>query len=407
MDSAQVRSIAVLAAVLLALTGALVFWEPAPSAGEPDATARVVEPTDPTRAVAATIAQASGERQDTIVLEKEDGIWRVREPFQADADVERVIGVLDAVRESERGLPVEGSPEAFGLAPPQVVVDVTMDDGSNRRLALGNVAAVGWRTYALAADGTVAAVRGKPGEELLRRPGEYRDHRIFRFRPEEVRRVMVESANGRLEATKSDAGWFLTGFGRVDLVELDAWITDLLTLRVELFLDLEHETVADPRYLVEVETADGVQSMRVGRDTPYGPLAFWGDGLDGVIDPPLLRMLDRGPTDVGVSDAFPFDPVDTVAIVMSGAVERRIERGPDGWGEDPVAGAVRHAQLVYRATPPAWGAVELTVVLEGERTRTVEIGPVDADGFRPVRDTGGGAAMRVPADELEPLFAVR
>lgn len=406
MEPSQLRSLFGASVVLLALTALLAFWEPAEVDFEPEATAEVVAPTDPTRAVGIRIVQAAGERQDTVVLEKQDGIWRVREPFQADADVDRVVAVLDAVRESTRGVPLEGSPATFGLDPPQATVTVTMEDGSSRLLRLGSVAPVGWQTYALAMDGRVVAVSGKPGDDVLIRAGEFRDHQIFRFDPGDVTRLTITRQDHELDVQRTDDGWFVTGFGRADLVELDFLITELLKLRVSLFLDLDHETIADPRYVVRVETPAGVQEMRVGRDTPYGPLVFWADGLDGVVEPPMLGPLDRGPKRIAAHEAFPtFRDDRTTAIALSGAVDVRLERPDGGWGEHPWAVALRDAQVIQDYAPADWGSAELTVTLEGEGAAVVDVGPADAEGMRAVRDRAGGVAQRVPAEELAALFA--
>ncbi|MCA9572664.1 MAG: hypothetical protein KC656_32715, partial [Myxococcales bacterium] len=150
------------------------------------------------------------------------------------------------------------------------------------------------------------------------------------------------------------------------------------------------------------ETPAGTQRMQVGRDTPYGPLVLFGDGLDGVIEPGLLAMLERGPTDVGETTAFPWDPDAVVRVRISGAREAVLE---PPWSASPAITALSSAQLVYRRDPPVWTGPELTVVLEtAGAEHPVEVGPVDAEGFRAVRDVLGGEPMRVPAEELEPLF---
>ncbi|MEZ4319762.1 MAG: DUF4340 domain-containing protein [Myxococcota bacterium] len=409
MESSQVRLLAVLAAVLLALTAVLWFGEP-PSASDvfdPDATALVVEPLDITKATSIRLEQALGEQQGTLELAKREGIWHVDAPYQADADPGAVIDLLDAVRESTKGIPVTGEAASFGLEPPAATVTVGLEDGTTRVLAVGNVTPDGAHTYARAADGTLAAVSGRPAEEMLKRPNEYRDHRVFRYAPGDVTRISVASDLGTLEATKSDAGWFLTGYSRADLDELDNWVVDFLNLQVDLFLDLEAAEPESPRYVVEVETDAGVQRMFVGRDTPYGPLIFFKDGLNGTMDPQLLRMLERGPTDVGVADAFPFD--DSVTrIVLSGARDATLVPEGDSWAGAPDAEAVlavlHAAQLTYKAAPPVWTGPELTVELVGDTRHVIEVGPPDADGFRAVRDTAGGSAVRVPIDEVDALF---
>ncbi|MCB9676811.1 MAG: DUF4340 domain-containing protein [Alphaproteobacteria bacterium] len=408
MESRQLRLLAALTAILLALTALLWFGDTTADPYDPNATAEVVDPIDITLATRLRIVQSLGDRDATLEMEKADGIWRVTAPYQADTDPGAVVDVLDAVRESTKGIPVSGEPSGFGLEPPAATVTVWMEDGSERVLAVGNVTPDGAHTYAVAKDGTYAAVPGRPGDPLLRRPNEYRDHRVFRYEPGDVTRIAIESDLGRLEATKFDAGWFLTGYSRADLDALDNWVVDFLNLRVDLFLDLEAVRPEDPRYTVEVETSAGVQQMYVGRDTPYGPLIFFRDGLNGTMDPGLLDMLSRGPRDVGAADAFPFDD-DVTRITLSGARDAVLEPSGDTWaGADDaerVLAVIQTAQLAYKADAPTWTGPELTVTLDGATRHVIEVGPPDAEGFRAVRDTGGGSPVRVPVDELEDLFA--
>jgi hypothetical protein len=341
------------------------------------------------------------ERAESVRMAKRDGIWWVTDPFEAEADPDVVFGVLDAVASVGAPDPLPaGDPADFGLAPPQVEATVTLADGSTRELILGRKAPVGVQTY-IQRGSDVAVVDGHPGDLLAKRANEYRDHKIFRYAPGDVTRVRVASALGVLEATETAEGWFLTDYGPVDLDALDDWIVDLTRLRVDLFLDLDHETIDEPRFTVEVETPAGVQRLLVGRDTPYGPLVFFGDGLDGVVDPGLLAMLERGPTDVGRSSVFPFAPDRTARVEVVG--ERVVE--PPFDLADPFVGMLRDAQYTYRRDPPAWTTVDATVIIEGPRGATLDVGPVDDEGFRPVRQQGSVTALRVPADELAPLFS--
>ena len=408
MESSQVRLLAALTLVLAVLVGVLWFGA-APEKIEDEAATSVISAGfSPADAVGLELVRNAGEQADRIVLAKREGKWDVAEPFQAPADVDRIFAVLQALGRLEKGVPVEGPAADFGLEQPAVVAKVTLADGTTRALTFGNLAPVGYRSYMRAADGSVAAVAGNPSEELLKRVGEYRDHRVFHYAPGDVTRVAITSGYGVLEATKHDSGWFMTGFGRADLDDLDSWITEMLNLRVELFLDLEHEAIDDPLYRVEVQTPAGTEVLQVGRDTPYGKLVLFGDGLDGVIDHEILQMLERGPSDVGTSRAFPFDPTSDTEVQVTGVRTASWKQDDAGNWSFPagVLDVFTDAQVVFRLDPPAWTEPALVVTFLGQAgTRRVEIGPPDAEGFRAVRELPG-APMRVPVDELQPLFDV-
>lgn len=404
MEARQLRLLAVLTAVLAAAVAVLWLAEPPGEEADADATAVIAAGFDPADAVAVTIERSPGDDPDVVELEKRDGSWFVNAPYQAAADVDQIVAVLRALGHLKLGVPVQGDPAGFGLAPPVARATVKLRDGTEQQYTFGSAAPVGFRSYLLARDGSVAAVSGKPSEELLKRVAEYRDHRVFSYAPGDVVRASITSSQGVLQARKLDQGWFLDGFGRVDLDALDSWLTEMLALRVDLFLDLDHETIEQPLFIVEVETPAAVQRLFVGRDTPYGKLVLFGDGLDGVIPHEILQMLERGPTDVGVSEAFPFEPTSDTRITLSGVREATYTQSEGEWSAPmAVLDVLRDAQLVYRREPPQLESADLTVRIEGARgLRTLEIGPA-VDGFRAVRELPG-EALRVPVEELAPLF---
>lgn len=407
MESSQVRLLAALTVVLSVLVGVLWFGSPPEKNDDETATAVISAGFSPADAVALELERNAGEQAERIVLTKRDGKWDVDEPFQAPADVDRIFAVLQTLGSIEKGVPVEGAAQDFGLETPAVVASVTLKDGEKRRLTFGNVAPVGYRSYMRTATGGIAAVTGNPSEELLKRVGEYRDHRVFHYQPGDVTRVSIASGYGLLEATKTDAGWFMTGFGRADLDDLDSWITEMLNLRVELFLDLDHEVIEDPLFQVEVQTNAGTEVLQVGKDTPYGKLVLFGDGLDGVIDHELLQMLERGPSDVGTSRAFPFDATSDTEVRVEGIRQGTWTQREGEWSfPQGLLEVFDEAQVVFKLEPPAWSEPELVVTFQGaDGTRRVEIGPADAEGFRAVRELPG-APMRVPVDELAALFSL-
>lgn len=396
MDARQIRMFGVLVGALVMLLA--VLWV-GPSPQEEDGSAvHAGFSLDAAVSVRLERAGAGG----VVELSKEDGVWWVRRPFDASADPDVVFGVLEAIQSARRAHVLDdGLPADFGLAEPTVTAIVGLADGTERTLTLGARAPVGVRTYALTSDARIGVVDGHPADLLTKRPAEYQDHKVFRFRPDEVERVRVRSALGTLEATKQGQDWFVTGYGHADLDALEDWLIDLLRLRVDLFLDLDHTTLDDPRFEVEVVTSEGVQRMLVGRDTPYGPLVLFKDGLDGVVEPGLLAMLERGPTDVGVAEAFPFDPETTTRVELSG--ERTATLEPP-WAEVPAARSLQHAQLTYRLDTPQWSTTSLTVRLIGQREQTFEVSAPDGEGFRLIRDVTGGDPVRVPDEEVADLF---
>ncbi|MBA2321263.1 MAG: DUF4340 domain-containing protein [Deltaproteobacteria bacterium] len=422
MDEGQTRVMCVLAALLGGVTAAL-WWFDAPGVdADPDAIVPVwIVPDEGIARI--EITRADGR----LVLASEAGAWSVIEPERFDADPERVRGLLTTLSSIEMGVPLEASdPAEFGLGEtPVATVTVTPLEGEPQTLVFGHEARVGWATYARTSGGALVAVPGKPVADLTAGVDHWRDRRILRFDPADVRAVTLQSAQGTLtvrgvEPAEKVAGgppltWWLEGYTRADPDIVDDLVSGLLMLRFEE-IDARAPPVAEPEVTVRVETTDRPWTLRVGpSDGSFSPAEVEG-GATGRVLSDALAILGMGPTDLGDSRAFPYDPDTTDRIEVVAGDERWVAvRNGSAWEVDgaeslpaaDVAGAVDGAAIAYTREPVAPSdTVAMSVILgEGARRRQVDVGPPQGE-LAVARDVAGGAPYRVPEQDLAPLRRV-
>ena len=410
MERSQLRMMFGLTLVGLTLAAAIGFLEPAEVVSDPDATIDVWQ-VDSDAVHRVEIER----REDTVVVEKRDEVWRVEAPWKGVADPDTIHDLLDALGEIERGVPVEspGSLDAYGLEPPVARVRVSQTDRDIVEAVFGEEAPVGYRTYALGNEGAVVAVGGRPGRSLLANASDFKDRRVFHVEPSDVRRVTIESAQGRLSVSGEKTSWWLEGFTRAEPSRVDDLIMGLLNIRIDEFLDLS-DTLSEPAIVVDIEVASGeVSRIKVGDPTPLGILVEYEGGY-GTVFAESLKLLVQGPTDVGDSQAFPID-VETVRAVSitRGDVEWSAQSAGTTWTvggvETPTAqdvvDALTDAVIHYRAEEvPPMGQVWATVRIEtGDATQIIDVGPVLEDTFRVAQDRAGGGPYLVPLVDLRTL----
>ena len=255
------------------------------------------------------------------------------------------------------------------------------------------------------------AVGGR-SELLLEPSGAFRDHRVFRFDPGEVRAVRITQDEKVLDVSGQGTRWWVEGFTRADPDRVDDLVMALLDLRFDRVMDLE--APAAPRAIVEIGFEDGsAQVIEVGERTPMGDVVR-GPNATGMVFPESLAVLGIGPTDVGDRRAVPLhlDKDDRIELqtaegtwtaTRAGATWSSSDRG----GPETVARlkALGGASIAYRMEPvsPPETVFATVRLIRGEHAKVIEIGP-EQDGFHRARDLDGGEPYRIRAAELGPAL---
>ncbi|TVQ90060.1 MAG: DUF4340 domain-containing protein [Deltaproteobacteria bacterium] len=405
MDDRQVRILVVLTA-MVAVLGLIYALAPRQGAEEPwaqEATHRVwtLEP-DQVQTLSVTRGQGP-----PALLRRKGRTWQMVEPEAREADPRVVDRVLRELGRIELGVPLERTdPRELGLGePPRGKVQVELRSGEQLELDLGDIAPVGWHTYARAPDGTLVVLPGHFDDEVLLPPSAFRESSVLRYELTSVVGVELHSPRGVLRVQRDEAGeWWLVDWGRADLDALENLVVSLLDLRVQAFHDeLVPGGLTDPKHRAVVRLADGAAvEARFGDDLPMGRMVQTYAGDIGVLPSEMLALLDQGPTDLMDGAAFPIrrDGIDGIDLSIDG--QRAELRGGQGrWQAKGLSGAdaIRLVEAVRRARldlPPKERLESLgertgqVRIRQGDRgTRVIEIGSVEG-GKRRLRDVSGG-----------------
>jgi hypothetical protein len=206
---------------ILAALAAYIWWVEKPAALKKEETQKAeaqVFKFSRENAARVEIQSAAG----AVVLERtpaEDPAsavwkWRLVEPLATWADAVRVDDVLRELEDLKSQRRVEGTDMAvFGLDAPPIRVEVKMKDGSVLGLDMGRDAQVERGVYARRRGGAASPVYlldGYVKTALSRGASELRDRSVVRFESARVRKIEIESLEGRLTLEKNAGRWSLS-----------------------------------------------------------------------------------------------------------------------------------------------------------------------------------------------------
>lgn len=146
-----------------------------------------------------------------IVVQKEDGAWRLTAPIEAAADKVAVDNLVRAVADCEVKKSLDDVPEnlaPFGLDTPKVTVTLTLGDHALPAIRVGKTSPIGYSTYIQRADEPKIYLTGSAFQSgMEKKVKDLRDKTILHIASEDVRRITLKRADSKLVLTKSDGAW--------------------------------------------------------------------------------------------------------------------------------------------------------------------------------------------------------
>jgi len=361
------KNLVILAAVVIVVLAYILLVERhRPTSDEAKAAAgKVLRDFDRDRVTGIVIDSDKGR----VRLEKTGDEWRLREPLDFAAEASAVSSALSALSglSADRRLPADDvDPAAYGLDEPPITVTLSMDDGAERVLEVGDEMPLGSkRALRLAGADEIVISPGWFVTDLERDVDQWRSHDVTDIREDQVASVDIRAGEDVIRAVRSDSGWQLLepveDLGDRD--HLRGLISDLASMRIEEFLDGEVDPAAlgldSPEYRVTVVRADGGEPLR----------------------------LDLGDTRKGENG-------DQVAC--------RRGDGEYFWASDTVRSRLRKAPVLWRSKKvwpfETWNVDGLTLTGGGD---TVELEQVD--GLWKLAGDGAEAADSAVRDRLRKL----
>ncbi|MFT6142700.1 MAG: PAS domain-containing protein [Myxococcota bacterium] len=394
----QSRVVIVLVMAVFVVAAALWLWEPPdPRVNGGDTIVWELETDD--------VIQVELSREDeTIVVVRDSDGWQLQQPIIGRADASEVEFVVVNLTRVRGARPLPGADASqFGLAPPLATLRVTQVDGTLVQLDVGAESPTGSGTYARLETGEVVLLPYSLADVIEIQVAVLRERRILAFDEAAVRRVTLEGANGTLEVTGSGTDWYVSGFGRANVLRAEDLIFNVRGTRFLSFSpDTAPDGIADAAFRVTVATVDDEVGFAVGESGPMGVYVRRDDGVAGYADPEALQFLGQGPLDVVQRDPFRLDPnVDDRITIIRGGAETVLTRTDDGWtgaaDADALITALRAASITYlRSTVPTPGTERVRVTVDRDSGRHTEVMLFqDEGGYVVAQDAGGGVPFRV------------
>jgi hypothetical protein len=295
-------------------------------------------------------------------FEKDDDVWRVRQPVEGWANAGLVDGLLRIPRELRASRFVAEEPDdlaTYGLAAPWRELSVTRPEDATgsrvARLIVGDVCGEhADERYARGGDGPVVCVLTSDLSALEVDVERVREPRLLGVSNDAVEAVTLEVGGRELElrrASRDDAdaedvpadagGWELAVGGAepvaADEEAIAAWLDALREARVEAFEPVEGEPghgLASPRAVLTVRRADAEEPLvvRLGAHDAEGAWVRRGDeaavarfdaSVAELLTAEALRFRDRALVDAEPGDA-------RAVTVRRDGVEERAVRGEGG-----------------------------------------------------------------------------
>jgi hypothetical protein len=255
-----------IAVVVLLVLGGLLYWsnhhkpseEPAPSS------------TNASPAIlkfdSASVAQVSLTQKGAapVTLAKGSGDrWQITAPQVYPADQDAVSGLLASLSDLNADRVVEDKAsdlKPYGLDDPSVTLDVSLKDGKEQKLLLGDDTPAGGDAYAmLAGDPRIFAIAGYNKTSIDKGLDDLRDKKVFDFGLETPSRIELHAAGKSWLLTHSSNDWWSSG-KKMDGAAVDALVEKLRGLTATSF---PVSGFSAPDIEATVTSSDGKQTEKV------------------------------------------------------------------------------------------------------------------------------------------------
>lgn len=196
-----------------------------------------------------------------LVLEKQDGVWRLAEPVRDSVDSGAVTALIESlVQEKSDETVVEGDEigwATYGLDKPVTWLVAKTADGQSEQVKIGAVKSFDGKLYArINEDKKVLLVAASWDVHLSKPVKDVRDKRLLRVdNPSFENLVITRSASGRnerLRLEKKDAGWKLLEGGDsslpLDSGAIDSYMEKIKNLRADEFVSEDNAGADAKKY---------------------------------------------------------------------------------------------------------------------------------------------------------------
>ncbi len=296
-------------ALLVAALGAYLYWVERPAAERESQTTRILEfdPEDVERLELTAYGQ-------TIEARKTDDTWRITAPVEGPADSRAVDTLVQTAAQAERKRTIVESTDdlgAFGLAEPDAVLTIFVDDRPLPALAVGMGTPIGFNAYVRRADeDAVLLTGGTVRAALMKRLPDLRDKTVLHFAESDVARLRITPRDGDdVILEREGEGWRIVA--PVDARASQATVDNLFgSLRALRAVEFVTETGADaeagrgltpPAFELELSGSSEPVVLRIGDEIDLGDKQLVAATVAG--EPQIYLVASHIPASLGKSAA--------------------------------------------------------------------------------------------------------
>lgn len=158
-----------------------------------------------------TLAHPGRAGDSPIRFEKHDGVWRIVQPVETDADQSTAAGIVDQLAGSRIAQTESGSVDrrkAFGLAPPQTSVVFQLANGSKHTILIGNQDFTGEFAYTIVDNAqSVSLLPDLLATSVGKSLDALRDRAILHIDTGQITSFDLKNSAGNLAVSKDKDAW--------------------------------------------------------------------------------------------------------------------------------------------------------------------------------------------------------
>ena len=259
-------------------------------------------------------------QDQTSLLKKSAGGWKLVEPSAIDADPPEAIGVATALGNVDIVRVIDDNAtnlEQFGLANPKIVVEYKAEGGGSGTLKLGNKNATQGEIYALKNDDKrVFLVSSFHESSFNRTPFDLRDKKILKFDRDKADSLVLAKGASSLELSRAGTEWKVVKpvASRSDYSAIEGFISRLSSANMSKLVEENPKDLAKygldrPTMTVTIGAGSAKTVLEVGK-TENGDL-YARDAARPIVftvDSTLATDLNKSFDDYRKKELFEFRP---------------------------------------------------------------------------------------------------
>jgi hypothetical protein len=231
--------------------------------------------------VAEITLQTGEETIQAVRLKKDD--WEIKKPKETRADSATIRSLLFDLKEAKIDKFVQlsslNSYDSFGLDKAQHTFSLTMINGKLIKISFGNSSLEEEKVFAQRnGETTVFLLSKKTTQKLFRSFHELRDKKLFKFKTDDVNKIVIETQKNHFELLKSGNNWSLI---KPDEMEIKEFLAKDLLWTMN---GMEFESFAETDIVPE----------SAGLTTPTYKISVWKNSTDKIAELQVGNIMTNG-----------------------------------------------------------------------------------------------------------------